>query len=128
MAKYGSDDFGITVDANEMKNFIDTLSGIDIEALLQEGHAFGDAWVEQLASGISQGTPLEVAGFYDDVALGPDAIFNAIGTTVAVIITWGGSKTTTFSAVIQTFRRLPTRGETTRYSCTLLPTGAITEA
>ncbi len=129
MAKYGSDELGITAGGQEMKTHVDTIGGMDVEALLQEGHTFGDAWVEQLYSGIKRGTPLELAGFYDDtVTTGPDAVFNTVGTTIAMVITWGGTKTSTFSAVVSVYRRLPTRGETHRYSVTLIPTGAVTEA
>jgi len=129
MAKYGSDDLGITIGGTEMKNYIDTINDFAIEALLQEGTAFGDSWVEQLYTGIKKGSDLTLEGFYDDAATtGPDAKFIPIGTTVAVVITWGGSKTTSFSAIIKTYGRKPSRGELHRYSVTLSPTAAITEA
>lgn len=129
MAKYGSDDLGITFGGTELKNYIDTINDWSVEALLQEGHAFGDAWVEQLYTGIKRGQPLTVEGFYDDTgATGPDVILNVPGNTLAVVITWGGSKTSSFSAIVQAYTRQPVRGELTRFSCTLLPTGAVTEA
>lgn len=129
MAKYGSDDFIISADANNMSNFVDTLNGFDIEALLQESHAFGDSWVEQFFTGVQRGNEFTVGGFYDDtVTVGPDAIFKAIGTTLAMILTWGGSKTSTFSALVRLYRRIPTRGELTRFEVTLVPTGTVTEA
>lgn len=129
MAKYGSDDLEITVAGTSIKNYVDTLNGVDIEAMLQESHAFGDSWVEQLFSGVKRASPLVVAGFYDDTATtGPDALLNAIGTTVAIVITWGGTKTSSFSAIIKMYKRMPNRGESTRYEATLEPTGAVTEA
>lgn len=129
MAKYGSDDLGITIGGTEMKNYIDTINGLDIEALIQESHAFGDSWVEHLYSGVKRGGPLTLSGFYDDTGTtGPDAKFNTVGTEVAVVITWGGSKTSTFTGLVTAYRRLPVRGESTRFEVTLNPTGAITEA
>ena len=131
MAKYGSDDLVITVGGTDLSNYVDEIDGVDIEALIQESHAFGDAWVEQLFSGVKRGNPITIAGFYDDTgATGPDAKLGgaAIGTIVAVVITWGGSKTTTFNATITNYRRLPVRNESTRFSATLSPTAVMTEA
>ena len=129
MAKYGSDDLEITFGGTSLKNYIDTINGFNIEAMLQEGHAFGDTWVEQLATGIKRADPLTVEGFYDDtVTTGPDAILNTLGTTIAIIITYGASKTSTFSAIVTSYNRTPVRGEITRFSATLTPTGAVTEA
>ena len=68
MAKYGSDDLGIKIGGTEMKNYIDTINDFAIEALLQEGTAFGDSWVEQLYTGIKKGSDLTLEGFYDDAA------------------------------------------------------------
>lgn len=129
MAKYGSDDLSITAGGTEMKNYIDTINGFEIEALTQEGTAFGDAWVEHLYTGIQEAKPLTLEGFYDDTATtGPDAKFNTLGTSVAFVITWGGSKTSSFTAIIKNYVRSPVRKELTRFSVTLLPTAAVTEA
>ena len=130
MAKYGSDDVGISIASQNLSGYIDTFNGLEIEAMLQESHAFGDSWVEQLFSGVRRGNEFTVEGFYDDDAAGPDATLGGtvIGTAVAVVVTWGGSKTSTFSALVRAYRRLPSRGESTRFGATLVPSGAITEA
>ena len=134
MAKYGSSNLTITVEdslgaAQDLSNYIDTINDVNIEALTQESTAFGDSWVENLATGVKKGNPVTVEGFYDDTALtGPDAVLIGIGDTREVVITWGGAKTTTFDAIIQNYTRRPTRNELTRFSCTLLPTGAVAEA
>lgn len=128
MANYGSDDLSITVGGTELKNYIDSINDFSVEALLQEGTAFGDSWVEHLYTGIKQGNALTLEGFYDDAASGPDAKFNTLGTTVAIVITWGSTKTSSFSAVVQTYVRKPVRKELTRFTVTLMPTGAVTEA
>ncbi len=134
MTKYGSPDLSITIgdsseQAQDLSQYIDTINEFRITALLQEGHAFGDEWVKQLFTGAKRGEPLTVEGFYDDTeSTGPDAVLNSIGDTREVVITWGGSKTTTFDAVITDYSRKPVRGELTRFSCTLTPTGVVEEA
>ena len=134
MAKYGPDDFAVSVDDNGgspvvMTAHVDEFDGMDIEALIEESHAFGTTWVENLYSGIRKGNPFTLSGFYDDAAsTGPDVIFNALGDTRTVTITWGGSKTTEFECIITKYVRTPTRNQSTRYTVTFTPTGAVTEA
>ena len=133
MPKYGSEDLTIKIDndlgaAKDLSSYIDTINEFTVEALLQEGHAFGDAWVKQLFTGVKRGNALTVEGFYDDTATdGPDAILNAIGDTRGVEITWGGSKKSTFDAIITSYSRRPVRGDLTRFSCVLTPTGEVSE-
>ena len=134
MAKYGPDDFAISVDDSGgtpvvMDPYVDELDGMDIEAIIEESHAFVATWVENLYSGIRKGNPFTVGGFYDDTATtGPDVIFNALGNTRTVKLTWGGSKTTSFECIITKYVRTPGRNLSSRYSVTFTPTGAVTEA
>lgn len=134
--KYGSPDLKIEIDGTDesgsdminLSQYIDTINDVTIEAILQEGHGFGKTWVEQLWTKMKQCNAITVEGFYDDTATsGPDAVLNAIGETRKVEITWGGSKKTSFAAVITSYGRTPTKNELTRYSCTLTPTGEVTE-
>ena len=131
--KRNSVEFGIKVSDNakqlvDLSSFIDTVNELGIEALLQEGHAFGDSWVKQLYTGIKQGQAVTVEGFYDDAEGGPDEVLNDVGATRQVETNWGGTKKSTFDAIITNYVRKPVRGELTRFSCTLTPTGEITEA
>ena len=129
MAVYGPDDFAITLGGNAFGLHVDTFDGLSIEAIIEDSHTFGDVWTEQLYSGLRRGQPFTLEGFYDDAANGPDANFAGNeGTTIAIVITWGSSKTSTFSALLQSWTRSPVREGTTRYTATLVPTGAITEA
>lgn len=134
MAKYGSDDLSISVDDSggtpvDLTQYVQTINGLDIEALTEESHSFGDAWVEHLFTGIKRGNDLTIGGFYDDTAsTGPDAVLIGIGTTRTVTITWGGAKTSSFEAIIINYRRNPVRNELTKYEAVLRPTGAVTEA
>lgn len=137
MANYGSDDLIIEVDDNEggtldvITAFVDTINGLEITALTEESHTFGDTWVEQLYSGIRQAQPITLEGFYDDGAGAdtPKTMFNnSTGETRSVRLTWGGTNTSSFESIITAWSRTAARGASMRYSVTLTPTGAVTEA
>lgn len=133
MPKYSSVDFKIEISDEtgqliDLSSYIDTVNELNIEALLQEGHAFGDAWVKQLFTGVKQGQAVTAEGFYDDAAGGPNEVLNALGDTRNVVLTWGGANKSTFSVIITNYSRKPVRGELTKFSSTLTPTGEITEA
>lgn len=136
MAKYSSADVVVKVDGSDggalvnITQYVDSINGVKINRPTQDSHTFGDAWVEKLLTGIRSADDLTLEGFYDDTATtGPDAIFNPATHTQTrtVEITWGGTKTTTFEAWIVSYERKPTRGELTRFSVTLQPTGAVTD-
>ncbi len=134
MTKYASPDLVLKL-ANsggtlqDMSQYVDTFNGLNVEAKIQEHVPFGASWVGQLYAGVKQGEPMTWEGFYDDTATtGPDVIFNALGDTRAFEITWGGTKKSSGSVIITNYNRVPTSGEKTRYTVTLTPTGAITEA
>lgn len=133
MAKYGPADLVISVDDSggtpvDVTAFIDEQSDAVIEAIIEESHAFGVNFVEHLFTGIKRMSEITFTGFYDDAAANFDAIFVGIGGTRTVVLTWGGSKTTTFEAIITTYTRSAGRNTSTRASAALMPTGTITEA
>lgn len=133
MAKYGPDDLVISVDDSggtpvDVTAFIDEQTEAVIEAIIEESHAFGKAWVEQLFTGIKRMSEIGFTGFYDDAAANFDAIFVGIGGTRTVVLTWGGSKTTTFEAIITKYARNAQRNSSTRATASLMPTGTVTEA
>lgn len=135
MAKYGSDVIVVEFDNAggtlvNMSQHVLEINGIDVEAVTEESHSFGDAWLEELATGLKKVAPLTLKGIYDDTATtGPDAMFNAIGntTTRTIKITLGGTKTVSVETIIKNYRRVPSRGELTKYEVVLRPTGAVTE-
>ena len=141
MSKYGSNSIIVAVDNSSgtpvtMTNYITTINAVSVEAVLNETTAFGDAWAEQLSTGMRRAEPIVLGGLYDDTSTtGPDAIFNDVasgpsdtGSTRTITITWGGSKTTSCEAIITNYTRTATRGELTAYEVTLTPTGTVTEA
>lgn len=133
MAKYGSDDLKIEVDNSagslvDLSQYVTEIDVMDVEALLEESHTFGDSWGENLFTGLKKANPVTLSGFYDDTATtGPDVILNSLGDTRTLKITWGGTKTSSVEAIITNYRRTPTRGEHTKFEAVLTPTGVVTE-
>ena len=141
MSFYGSDDLTFVMDSTagttvNITQSIQTINGVDIEAMMEETHTFGDSWVEQLFTGVRKIGEMTVGGLYDDDAdTGSDFMFNDVGntktngtTTRTVVVLFGGSKTFTGEAWIKNFKRLPSRGALTRFESVLAFSGAATEA
>ena len=71
-------------------------------------------------------SPISLAANYEaEMAAAPQPVDLS---TIAIVITWGGSRTSSFSAVLQSWTRTAVREGTTRYTATLVPTGAVSEA
>lgn len=140
MAKYGSNSLVIEFDASEggsltdMSQYILSVNGVEVEALMEESHSFGDSWFESLATGLRKMNDVVLEGFFDDTAsTGPNVVFNRVQDSPAdasssLKFTWGGTKTTTVEAWVVKYTRIASRGALTRFSVTLRPTGAVTEA
>ena len=133
MAKYGSNSVTITYDGDDLSAHILSINGIKVMSMFEsDSHGFNKTWAETLATGMKRAEPVEVEGFYDDVASGPHASFKdtaagpATGTK-NIVFGWGGAKTTTFKVLIESYERLPSRGQLTRYKARLVPSGSVVE-
>ena len=134
MAKYGSNSVLISFDGDDISAHILSINGVKIMSMFEsDSHGFNKSWAETLATGLKRVEPIEVEGFYDDAANAPHAQFKdttagpATGTK-PLLFTWGGGKTTSIPVFIESYERLPSRGQLTRYKARLMPTGAVTEA
>ena len=128
MTKYSSKDVTVNIGGEAMQAHILDDVTLSVEAITEESTAFGDDWQKHISTGIKRADPITVGGFYDIVALGPDAILNDVGAELAVIITWGGGKTSTVTCIVQKYERLAKVNEMQKYVATLLPTGEVQEA
>jgi hypothetical protein len=136
MAKYGSDQVKI-----EIKDGVDgagsyqdvsvdvlDLPAVDIEALVEEGHGFSEAWVRNLATGLKKVADITIKGFYDDTAsTGTHALFNRAGVITDLKVTWSTGVTTEIPVLIKNYRRIATRGELTKFEAALVCAGTVTE-
>lgn len=140
MAKFGSDVIKFTVSSasgttvtHNLANYIDTINGFKLNSMLQESHAFGDAWVENLYTGIKSADDVTVGGFFDDVAAsGPHALMGQTSDLGAErnceIDFTGTSDIVAFKYLLASYQRSPVRGELTRFEAVLKVSGAVTTA
>ena len=141
MAYYGTDDVVVIMDTTggttlNISQSVLEISGVDVEAMLEETHTMGDSWVESFFTGLRKSNEITMRGLYDDDAdTGTDFMWNdpgntktASGATRTLAITWGGTKIYSTEVWIKNFRRIPSRGTLTKAEVVLVPTGAATEA
>jgi hypothetical protein len=136
MAKYGFDDFAVTIDLasgstpTAITSYVTAINAVEIERIMEEITPAGAAWETWAAVGLGKMGAVELSGKYDDTATtGPDAIFCGGQDVIrTLLITWGSTKTTSCEVYVNKYVRSPKRGELTAWSATLQPTGTVTEA
>ena len=144
MANRGQSEFSITVTTTsataafrDISQQVDTINGFSVEAVLEQSDAFGDAWREQLYTGIRQMDDVTFSGFFEDTATatGVNAIFGQATDLGAeremelnFAVAAGGSDVAHFDMLIRRYRKMPSRGALTRNEATVAPSGAMTTA
>jgi hypothetical protein len=134
VAKYGSNSVVVTFGGTDMSQHTQTINGLSVESIMEESHTFGDAWFESLATGLKKFSDITLGGMYDDTATtGPDAKYSVTASgpstsTTALVITYGGTKTTSANVFIKKYDRMLVRGAIHKYTVVLTPTGTVTEA
>lgn len=110
------------------------LGDFEVESLLEEKHPFGVTMEQHLPIGIGRVAPIEFTGLYDDVALGPNALFagrvpeTPASATRTFKITWRSGKTSSVETYLISYKRSADRNGLTKFTVRLQPTGAVTEA
>ena len=71
MARYGSNDVKISLDTyndslTDISQDVTEFSGIQIEAMTEETHSFGDTWVENSYAGLKKVNDITLNGFYNN--------------------------------------------------------------
>lgn len=141
MAKYGGADVVVKFDnatgtLQDMSQYVLEMGDINIEAVLEDSHTFGDSWAEVLFAKLRKGSDISLRGFYDDTATtGPDVIFNDVGNGATtgggsrtLEVTYGSTKKSTVETFIRSYKRTGKAGGLTRYEVVLALTGAVAEA
>ncbi|HXO85230.1 MAG TPA: hypothetical protein VN803_06870 [Gemmatimonadales bacterium] len=135
MAKYGGKDFALSFAAQVMTAHILSINGFDVEAVTIDGKPFGTAYPKPIPTGDVNYSDIEVSGLYDDTATtGPDAVFRGnmptgpASAASALVLTWGGAKTSTGTAFCVKYTRKVTKNQITEFTATLRISGQMTEA
>lgn len=136
MAKYSSVNLTLTFGGTAMTAYIDEIDPYVVEALIEDGRPFGSAWPVKIPVGEYEIPDISVGGFYDDTAVsGPDVKFGVgamptgpASASASLVITWGGTKTTTVSCFISRYERIASKNKITRFKARLTFTGQSVEA
>ena len=136
MARYGSPAVILTVDDGGgspviLTQFALEIGGVKITANTEPSTAFGDAWEENLPTGVQKVEELTVSGFLDDVtqhAALKDPDGNVADTSRTFKVDFGGAAGTnvilTFEAWLTGYELVAAVNAVTRYNATFLPTGS----
>lgn len=110
----------------DLTKYVDSIGAFNKQADSEETTPFGAENATHEHTGLKRLASFQVAGYYDDDDPGPAATMDARGETREVEVTWMSGQVETVDCLIQNFQTAPSRGQFTRYTCTLQPTGAVT--
>ena len=138
MAKYGPSSVAITLDdsggtARNLSQYIISFGGIKINAGMVDSTGFGDSWKESLSTGVRSMDDISIEAWYDDTSNTTDAVLGDVANGPAdqqktLVVTYGGSKTTTVEGWIVDYERVLDRDSLHVVRATFRPSGAATEA
>lgn len=138
MAKYGPSSVAITLDdsggtARNLSQYITSIGGIKINAGMVDSTGFGDSWKESLSTGVRSMDDISIEAWYDDTSNTTDAVLGDVANGPAdqqktLVVTYGGSKTTTVEGWIVDYERVLDRDSLHLVRATFRPSGAATEA
>ena len=143
MANYGPNVFQIKVTTtSSTASFRDisqqcyTFSGLQVEAILEAAHSFGDAWEESMYVGVNRIGKITLGGRYDDdTSTGVAGIFGYstdLGAQRKLKLNFAGTTGTTaagtnvkFDVFVESFKKSPARGAITPFEVVLQPSSAL---
>lgn len=138
MARYGFDDVRIflttasaTTTFRDITDYCVAINVGGFEAVLQETHAAGDAWVERFYTGLRNALPITLTLFYDDLAVtGPHINFgnpSQLGSSHELNLSFdANAEAFHVDCIERTYNPRAVRGELTMVEMELVPTGAVT--
>lgn len=134
--KHGSSEITISIEdgpggtSRAITPYVQSISGVKLEALTQATHAFGDTFEEHTPTGMKKVPDITLTGFFDDTAtVGPHVVFIAPDDGPQddgreLIVVFGNSKTFTVDVRLVSYEVLGKNGALTEYAAVLRPTGA----
>jgi len=104
-----------------------TPGGVDVNFIDTTAHDSAGGWREFIG-GLTDGGTLELTGNYDETDAGQVELRAERANVAAVVITFNGSNTGTFNAVVGGYSLSNPLDDVVEFSCSLKVTGAITIA
>lgn len=125
---YGSKDVTIAYGATTVTSYFDPVATIERQAILQNATPFGVAWQAWLDTGSRQLAPITLTGVERFEASTGSRVIFAEGTSATLVVTYGGSKTTSVTAIVQKYSTVLASEKLHVFSVTFQPSGTVTEA
>jgi hypothetical protein len=127
ITNYGSKDVAVSFGSAVTAMLFPT-TDVERKAIIQESTPFGVAWKKFLDTGARELSPLTFSGIEDFAAsTGSRALF-AEGTSATLTVTYGGSKTTSCTALVVSYKTAIVSEKLHVFTVQLQPTGTVTEA
>ena len=133
MAKASSADITIEFDnasdaLQDISSEVLSINGFPMEALTEEAHGYGAAWVFSETVGMTSMGDITIQVFYDDSATSAYAYLNSIGDTRTLKVTIGsGGPYKSAEVIIAAFNIVMNRGELVKGEATLRLASTVTE-
>jgi len=138
MAKYGSATVAVSLSevsqgtARIITPYVQTISGVAVEAITQQTNPFGTSSEAHSPTGVTKTPDIVLSGFYDDTdsvgswtVMKPNATDYAVGSTGrSLIITAVTGNTFTIIVHIVKMEVIMKNGSLVEYACTLRQAGA----
>jgi hypothetical protein len=124
---YGSKDVAVSY-GSAITAMVFPTTDVEREAILQESTPFGVAWKTWVDTGSRSLAPLTFSGIEDFTASTGSRALMAEGTSATLLVTYGGSKTTSVTAIVQKYKSALVSEKLHVFTVTLQPTGTVTEA
>jgi hypothetical protein len=125
---YGSKDVTINYASTDITPYVDPQTTIEREAILKSTTPFGVVWPTWADTGSKRLAPLTFGGVERfETSTGCRVKFPE-GTSGSLVVTYGGTKTTTVTCIVQKFKTVLATETLHVFEITLQPTGTVTEA
>ena len=133
MAYRGPAEVSVTIAGQNLSGNIVSIGGIKRMANMVESHGFSDDWVERVATGVRTLEPIEIEALYDDATDDTRDTLRSLPTspndaTVALVIDYGNSETTTVNGWITEYEPILDRANIHMIRAMFTPTAGPTDA
>ena len=126
MAYYNWDDATFVYNSQTLTSYVKSVSGVKMNAVLQEFHPMGAAWPTPIDTGLRNEDEMTVEFMYDGGGAATPPTACAVGTSSTLTLTLGSEQTVSGTFIVSSAEiGMSTDGSHT-YTATFTPTGTVT--
>ena len=126
MSYYNWDDATFVYNSQTLTSYVKSVSGVKMNAVLQEFHPMGAAWPTPIDTGLRNEDEMTVEFMYDGGGAATPPTACAVGTSSTLTLTLGSEQTVSGTFIVSSAEiGMSTDGSHT-YTATFTPTGTVT--